>query len=117
MLEQLQLLNLSAQEEVNEKITNQCFVLRTCQRTLVISTSYFPKEINRAQEVVSGKEAYKLLLEIICGLQSKLVGENEIVGQFKAAYQNYVESSEKCTVLLHILEKLFNLSDFISISI
>ena len=77
MLEQLQLLNLSAQKEVNKEITKQCFVLKTCQRTLLISTSYFPEELSNSKELLSGTEAYKLLLEIICGLQSKLVGTQQ----------------------------------------
>lgn len=47
------------------------------------------------------------LLETICGLKSKLIGENEIVGQFKEAYKIYAASTLKDTKLLLILEKLF----------
>src|SRR5690606_16003183 len=47
------------------------------------------------------------LLEIICGLKSKLLGENEIVGQFKASYHNYASTKNKSTELLRIIEKLF----------
>ncbi len=60
-----------------------------------------------AHEVVLGQEAYLFLLETICGLKSKLIGENEIVRQFKEAYQIFAGSTLKDTKLLFILEKLF----------
>ncbi|MCJ8277415.1 MAG: hypothetical protein HRT44_12725 [Bdellovibrionales bacterium] len=34
-------------------------------------------------ELLSGEKAYSFLLEVICGLHSKLMGETEILGQFK----------------------------------
>lgn len=107
MLEQLKLLNLPTQEKVSEKLIKNCFILKTCQRTLVISTSSLPSKWSAKNELIMGKDAYILLLEIICGLQSKLIGENEIVAQFKTAYQSYNENPNKCTTLLLILEKLF----------
>jgi glutamyl-tRNA reductase len=58
-------------------------------------------------ELVCGNDAYLFLLETICGLKSKLIGENEIVGQFKEAYKIYASSTLKDTKLLLILEKLF----------
>jgi glutamyl-tRNA reductase len=66
---------------------------------------------NLAEQVghqkLEGLEAYSFLLEIICGLQSKLQAENEIVGQFKMAYKDYVVSPYKCSQVLQIVEKLF----------
>lgn len=88
---------------------SNAFVLRTCQRTLVLAYDHFPfhhSELPK-HELVSGNDAYLFLLETICGLKSKLIGENEIVGQFKEAYKIYASSTLKDTKLLLILEKLF----------
>jgi glutamyl-tRNA reductase len=54
-----------------------------------------------------GKEAYLFLLETICGLKSKLIGENEIVGQFKLAFKEFIAKENKDKRLIRILEKLF----------
>lgn len=109
MLDQLNLNNFNS--GFNPELEcNKSFVMRTCQRTIVLSYDHNPLEqINDTSihEYLEGKEAYSYLLEIICGLKSKLVGENEIVGQFKDAYKEYVTQDEKCSKLLQIIEKLF----------
>src|SRR5690606_32390758 len=92
-----------------EEVCARSFVLRTCQRTLVLAYDRSPFE-DRApvpHTLLSGSDAYLFLLETICGLKSKLIGENEIVGQFKEAYKMYAQSTLKDTRLLAILEKLF----------
>lgn len=84
------------------------FVLSTCQRTMILS--YGSCSIINYSEVFDkkiGNEAYSYMLEIICGLKSKMVGENEIVGQFKNAYKSYMCSSMKDKKLISIIEKLF----------
>lgn len=86
-----------------------CFVLRTCQRTLVLSYEerpFGPADLP-LHEGAEGKVAYLYLLETICGLKSKLLGENEIVAQFKDAYKAFTTQSERDSRLLLILEKLF----------
>lgn len=86
------------------------FIMATCQRTLILTHGCNSiKKVDRPVnfECKTGKEAYTYLLEIICGLKSKLVGENEIVGQFKTAYQDYTKIPEKNSTLLIIIEKLF----------
>jgi glutamyl-tRNA reductase len=56
-------------------------VWSTCLREVA-----FLSEIgsHSAGQVISGEDAYALLLEIVCGLQSPLVGETEVQAQFKA---------------------------------
>ncbi|MBC74474.1 MAG: hypothetical protein CME64_00505 [Halobacteriovoraceae bacterium] len=85
------------------------FIMKTCQRTLVLSFGQNPckDEENTERLHLSGEDAYSYLLEVICGLKSQLVGENEIVGQFKTAYKAYTAQEDINTNLLLIIEKLF----------
>lgn len=86
------------------------FMLSTCQRTLILSFEHINLTQEQQQSIIEskvGKEAYGYLLEIICGLKSKLLGENEIVGQFKTAYKQYMSIENKDSRLIAIIEKLF----------
>lgn len=109
MLTRLKLWNFASGTLQNEELLGHAFVLRTCQRTLVLSYQLSPFHNNELpkHELMTGKDAYLFLLETICGLKSKLIGENEIVGQFKEAYQIYAASTLKDTKVLLVLEKLF----------
>jgi glutamyl-tRNA reductase len=109
MLNGLNLWNFPAGVLDSEDLDSRAFILRTCQRTLVLAFdgSPFKKTCPSNHLLLAGEEAYLFLLETICGLKSKLIGENEIVGQFKEAYQIYAQSTFKDTKLLRIVEKLF----------
>jgi glutamyl-tRNA reductase len=109
MLTSLKLWNFSSGSLQDEELMSNAFVLRTCQRTLVLAYNVYPYHHDQLppHDLVSGHDAYLFLLETICGLKSKLIGENEIVGQFKEAYKIYSASTLKDTRLLLILEKLF----------
>lgn len=106
MLERLQVTNLPS-GYLGDLPSTGVFLLKTCQRTLIISSneSYNINYLEGSH--LRGPEAYTFLLQIICGLKSKLLGESEIVSQFKSAYQEYVQFEDKCTQTLLILEKLF----------
>lgn len=87
----------------------ECFVMPTCQRTLVLSYNNNPFKKSGhelANTHLESTKAYEYLLEIICGLQSKLIGENEIKNQFKVAFKDYLENSPKSSLTV-IIEKLF----------
>lgn len=109
MVASLKLWNFTSGGLHNEELSGHAFVLRTCQRTLVLTYQTYPFSQTElpAHQLVTGSDAYLFLLETICGLKSKLIGENEIVGQFKEAYQIYAASTLKDTKLLLVLEKLF----------
>lgn len=110
MLQGLRLWNFSSGTLPTEELCPSTFILSTCQRTLVLAFDQIPfKHLSLLppHEISEGEEAYLYLLETICGLKSKLIGENEIVGQFKEAYKIYAASTLKNTRLLTILEKLF----------
>jgi glutamyl-tRNA reductase len=109
MLSGLKLWNFSSGSKLENQLNSNSFILKTCQRTLVLSFGGdpFKHKALPAFDLHLGQEAYLFLLETICGLKSKLIGENEIVGQFKEAYKAYAQSDSKNTKLMLILEKLF----------
>lgn len=109
MLTGLKLWNFTTGTHPEEAHAGSTFMLKTCQRTLVLAYEHFPFKSEALPEhtLLTADEAYLFLLETICGLKSKLIGENEIVGQFKDAYKIYCQSTLKDTKLLLILEKLF----------
>jgi len=62
----------------------------TCVRQLAIGfEATAPEEF----EMYQGVEAYGFFLEVICGLHSPLLGETEVMGQFKDLIEN-VKNSE-----------------------
>ena len=53
-------------------------------------------------------EAYGMVLEIVCGLQSKILAESEVAAQFRKAYRDYAQKSSKNNFILLILEKILS---------
>src|SRR6266536_5491780 len=49
----------------------------------VIEAAEVGKMVPPTVEVFRGQEAYRFLLEVICGLNSPIVGETAVMGQFK----------------------------------
>jgi len=87
------------------------FFLGTCQRTLVVDTT---ESIDSIEFYKSHKEftliqekGYEFLLQVICGLKSKLLGENEIVGQFKEGFEKYLDQEVRNPNVTQVLQKLF----------
>jgi len=65
----------------------------TCLRNLAFvssSGSDFGFDVESEDEIYTGAEAYQFLLETICGLQSPIIGETEVFGQFKAFAAQWV---------------------------
>lgn len=69
----------------------RAFYFKTCLRQLAIvdAETAASIEIQPTDDVHRGGEAYRFLLEVICGLRSPLVGETEVSGQFKLAVAAY----------------------------
>jgi glutamyl-tRNA reductase len=110
MLERLILNNFSSGTRPSVIGQDNYFCLQTCQRSLYLSLDINPIcPSNRVEyhQRINGKDAYLYLLETICGLKSKLIGENEIVGQFKKAFKDFLDKEHKDKQLIRILEKLF----------
>lgn len=115
MLSGLKLINLPPSAEINWTAYSlgNVFVLQTCQRTLILGFNQGPLQVLPHQQipqeavVMAGLEAYSFLLETICGLKSRIIGENEIVHQFKEAYQKFCSGQSPNSHVLSLLEKLF----------
>ena len=123
MISGLKLINLPPSQEFETAVSalnvGNVFVLRTCQRTLLLGFNEGPQNLialsqgNLQQEAplkqdeFLGHEAYEFLLETICGLKSRILGENEIVHQFKEAYSYFLERPNPNRHVQGILEKLF----------
>ncbi len=58
----------------------------TCLRHVVIADLDTIADLApQGGDVLRGEEAYRFVLEVICGLHSPLIGETEVAGQFKNA--------------------------------
>ena len=114
MIKNLTVINLKANSHANPS-KGDVFVLKTCQRTLVMGVGEAPflhlRDNALREDVITdifeGQDAYVFLLETICGLRSEVVAEYEVVGQFKDAYQEFLKTPERNTHIMSILEKIF----------
>ena len=73
-------------------------VWRTCLRTIIYfdeqnldSVLSLAHRNNVSLSVLKDSDAYRYLLEVICGLKSEVVGETQVLGQFKA----FLQATEK----------------------
>ena len=114
MIKNLTVINLKANSHANPS-SGDVFVLKTCQRTLVVGIGEAPflhlRENALKEDIITdifeGRNAYVFLLETICGLRSEVVAEHEVVGQFKDAYQEYLKNLRRNSQIMGVLEKLF----------
>lgn len=110
MINSLTVINLKPEASVRPS-NGEVFILKTCQRTLILGYGRLPfyhlENQNDIRDMFNGDEAYIFLLETICGLKSEVLAEYEVVGQFKEAYQEYANLSNRNTNTLTLLEKLF----------
>lgn len=120
MIKQITLANLPATINLNLPATGNIFTMRTCQRYLLLAYKDWEKVVRHNVTYITdnklclpneiefyrGPEAYQYLLEVVCGLRSRLLGETEIAGQFRKAYQEFTESPQMDCRLLFILEKI-----------
>lgn len=110
MIDSLTVINLKAEASVRPS-NGEVFVLKTCQRTLILGSGKLPfyhlEDQNDIRDMFNGDQAYIFLLETICGLKSEVLAEYEVVGQFKEAYQEYAKLPFRNTNTLTLLEKLF----------
>jgi glutamyl-tRNA reductase len=70
--------------------TSSILLWKTCRRQILFLQDDESGEVFNS-EFYSGAEAEKFLAEVLCGLQSPLLGETEVFGQFKAWWKNLPE--------------------------
>ncbi len=69
--------------------SHEWFTWQTCLRQIALVERASFESLREANtffeddEILLGDEAYRFLLEVICGLHSPLIGETEVYGQFK----------------------------------
>jgi len=84
MLNDLVIVNLRANSTAAMPALLTNLQWQTCLRRIIfLRRSDLEPRISSGLEIYSGREAYQLLLEVICGLHSPLVGENAVMGQFR----------------------------------
>jgi len=87
--------------------------LDTCLREVAIEL--IPEGGSKAPafdkaEILTGVNAYRLLLEIATGLRSAIPGETNVFGQFRRAWQTFLNDGYPATVagLTPVIHRLFN---------
>lgn len=91
MIENLTICHIKKSSKVNPlALSNNVWSLfETCQRYIYISMAPHIDIVGFSSAQISkGKSAYSILLNILCGLESKIVGETEVFGQFKIFVNN-----------------------------
>lgn len=85
-------------ENLLKKYGCEYVIIRTCNRIEFYLADKNSKEeipsiikeaANNVAEVYTGKEAVNHLFSVASGLESMLIGKNEILGQVKESYQHY----------------------------
>lgn len=109
MLRGLKVINLNPEYQIQSNPSGEVFYLKTCQRQLIVGFNTTPYQYFTSEDHLEhqGKEAYMFLLETICGLKSRMLGENEIVSQFKEAFSFYLMREDKNPYVIQVFEKLF----------
>jgi len=99
-MEDVSIIHRRGHSKAFSELTEQGLVWKTCLRQIafVPAGTDFPME--EGDEIFTGKEAFAFLLEIICGLQSPIVGETEIFGQFKNFVSTALEQQTFVTLQL-----------------
>ncbi|HEX6176928.1 MAG TPA: hypothetical protein VF057_01110, partial [Thermoanaerobaculia bacterium] len=78
----------------------RAFVWKTCLREIAIldSRQIGAEDLRAGDQVYLREDGYAFLLEVICGLHSPILGETEVLGQFKKFAQRAQESPGwRCT--------------------
>jgi glutamyl-tRNA reductase len=83
-------------------------LFETCLRKVWLSYNDLTSEVTNLNnlnsvQTLQDDEAYAFLLEVLCGLQSPLIGETEVFGQFKNQVLKTLDSKNPLTKMIHSL--------------
>ena len=105
-------------KELN-KVYEEVVIISTCNRTEIYISGFLESEdeIRNIFEILDwdisllkytfylqGADVAKHLLEVVCGFHSKILGEDQILGQVKLAYELSLEHKAVHTKLLRLFE-------------
>jgi glutamyl-tRNA reductase len=94
------------------------WAMATCLRSLVVFSSHrLPAELVGAVigelgsefsgiDLYQDEEAFGFLLEVACGLHSPIIGETEVMGQFKASIQAVSPDRREDSRIFHFLQSI-----------
>jgi len=110
--------NLPERAQISTAL-KQSFIMNTCQRKLIVSMGlwaedlirYYQSEVKKENyqlgpTIYREQEAYSFLVEVVAGLQSKLLAESEVAHQFKQSYEEFRKSPFFNPILGQLLEKI-----------
>ncbi|MGE0762935.1 MAG: hypothetical protein AB7N80_06630 [Bdellovibrionales bacterium] len=79
----------------------------TCLRQIAVGLGNFTSpSLEKEDQVLVDLEAYRLLLEVVCGLHSPVLGETEVFGQFKRFVEQLKDSESPAKALLPTLRQI-----------
>lgn len=87
--------------------------IKLCLCALSLSGERDTSEIESRVKKFENLEAIKHIFEVACGLDSQMIGENEILGQLKRAYAEASEKSHCKRVLNMVLQKAIHCAKWI----
>jgi len=76
---------------------------KTCLRQIAFGRAdwQFEEHIETTDEIYQGEEAYRFCLEVVSGLHSRVLGETEVLGQFRELFLNQKFQPESWSQQLH----------------
>ncbi|WP_302654176.1 glutamyl-tRNA reductase [uncultured Clostridium sp.] len=98
-------------------ITDEFVILSTCNRTeiyfkgqgidkeLIFEVLNWDKSLLEYVFYIEGESAVKHLFELACGFHSRILGENQILGQIRDAYLEGVEKGHIFSELMRLFEE------------
>ena len=99
-----------------KNITDEFVILSTCNRTeiyfkgqdinkeLIFEILNWDKSLLEYVFYIEGENAVKHLFELACGFHSRILGEDQILGQIRDAYLESVEKGYINSVLIRLFE-------------
>ena len=89
-------------------VGGDCLSFETCQRWVAVACDGAVPPTGLFAEHYEGVAAYAFMLRLCCGLESRLVGETEVLGQVKEAWAAFSPLRSRQSLLLApIFQKIF----------
>lgn len=99
-MEDILLVHRKSNRNFAEAMVENVAIWKTCLRKIAFCTeadlNTYSDYLEQDDQILRGEQALSLLLEILCGLHSPIVGETEVFGQFR----NFVESRRQVDDIL-----------------